>query len=151
PLVDQALSQNEAKEKEYEAAQLSNQNMAQLEKDFQTTEQSRAELLDYLLPQAQVFRVIDQIEKIGRKNNLAYKIDVQNTLTALGRAQTAPAAINLRGDKNDITRFLADLESLRYPVVEQKFDYETKYMTAVTGETREGVNATLTVLIGIAP
>ncbi len=151
PMVDQALSQNEVKEAEYATAKLADQNLAKLEKDFQATEQSRAVLFDYLLPQSQVFRVIDQLEKIGRQNNLAYKIDVQNNLVALGRAQMVPAAINLRGDKNDIARFLSALERLRYPVVEQKFDYETKYLTAVSGEVREGVNATVTVLIGIAP
>lgn len=151
PLVQTALSRHEQTQGDYDAAVRVNQELAQVETDYQTTTQQRAALYDYMLSQVQTFRVIDQIEKIGRKYNLAYTIDVQNTLTTVGRAQAVPAVINLRGDKNDVISFLGDLEKLRYPVVEQKLDYEIKYMTAVTGEVREGVNATVAVLIGVAP
>lgn len=151
PLVQQALSRHEQVQGDYDAALLVSRELAQVETDYQSTTRERAALYDYLLPQVQTFRVIDQIEKIGRKYNLAYTIDVQNTLTTVGRAPAVPAVINLRGDKNDVIGFLGDLEKLRYPVVEQKLDYEIKYMTAITGEVREGVNATVTVLIGVAP
>lgn len=151
PMAQQALARHEQVSSDYTAAVRVDQELAQVETDYQATTQARATLYDYLLPQVQAFRVIDQIEKIGRKYNLTYTIDVQNTLTTIGRAQAVPAVINLRGDKNDVISFLGDLEKLRYPVVEQKLDYEIKYMTAITGEVREGVNATVTILIGVAP
>ncbi len=151
PQVERALSQNEKAESDYQAALQVNQELMQVETNYQQTERERAALYDYLLPQVQTFRVIDQIEKIGRKYNLAYTIDVQNTMVAVQRAQTVPAVINVRGDKKDFIGFLGDLEQLRYPVFEQKLDYEIKYMTAITGEIREGVNATVTILIGVAP
>lgn len=151
-MVAGAVSNNQETRGHYEAMAGANFSEEKLVANYQQIQADLDKLYGVLPEPADIFRVVDQLEKIANKNNLVGTIEVSDLEEPVAGLSGIPIRIQLRGSQSGLQQYLADLENLRYYVQEKSLEYEKKYAEVISGNViSEGVNATLEVFIITAP
>jgi len=151
-MVASAVSENQETRGHYEAMAGVNFSEEKLVANFQQIEPDLNKLYGVLPESAEIFMVVDQLEKIASKNSLVGTIEVSDLEESVAGLSGIPIRIQLRGSQAGLQQYLADLENLRYYVQEESLEYDKKYDEVISGNIiGDGVNAVLEVFIITAP
>lgn len=150
--VGESVTVNQDTRGRYEALVGSDYNIDKMKANYSQIQADLSELYGVLPLTEDVFKVIDQLEKIAEKNGLTQTIEVSDLEESVDGFSGIPIRVQLRGSQDSLSQYLKDLENLRYYIQEKSLEYDKKY-TEVTesGQTSDGVNATMEAVIFTAP
>jgi Tfp pilus assembly protein PilO len=151
-MVQEAASRNQELRGHYEAMAGANYSEEKLTANYYQIQADLEKLYGVLPESAEIFKVIDQLEKIASRNNLVGTIEVSDLEESVAGFSGIPIRIQLRGSQTGLQQYLTDLENLRYYVQEKSLEYDKKYSEVIDGNIiADGINATLEVFIITAP
>lgn len=151
-LMKQAVTDHQDTKGRFEALVGVDYDISQLEHNYTQIEGETQILFQSLPPQLEIFRVIDQLEKIAGDVGMVQTVQVSDMLVTADNLSGVPVEVELRGDLKGLIEYLKRVENLKYFVQENDVSYEAKYTTTEEGEGAvEGINATANLTIYTEP
>jgi Tfp pilus assembly protein PilO len=150
PLVDAQVAKHQMKESEYIAIAFPEYEAEVLKADYQQIKPKVDQIYATLPEEDDIFKVIDQLEKIAAEVGLDQTTDVSANVEEYEGLSVIPVSVELRGQLDGLIEYLKRVENLRYFIQEKSIEYDKRYVSQEGAET-VGINANLKLLIYLKP
>ncbi|MFC1721373.1 type 4a pilus biogenesis protein PilO [Patescibacteria group bacterium] len=151
-LIERAVTKNQDIHGRYEALIGSGYDLTEIRANISQIQADTRTLYDSLPPQSEIFKVIDQLEKVAVDTGLTQTIEVADLAVTADNLEGVPVVVQLRGELAGVVEYLKRVENLRFFIQEQHLEYDKRYTTTSEDEeVAEGVNAVVDLIIYTAP